>query len=173
MSDVPTFVDLQGFVVGRRRKFVVKEAAILRNGSVLAHYVFGSPEPWHRLGDEDKCRASWVTTHHHRLRWNDGNVPYNLAKCLITNAVMGDATRQRGDFSPIVYVKGHEKQSWLRDLLWNDARDHIIADIDVHYEDIESLNKLDIIGTFRCTRHTQNCALQNVFKLFNWWVNHE
>jgi len=36
------------------------------------------------------------------------------------------------------------------------------------YEDIESLNNLDVINTMHCEKHVKNCALQNVFKIFNW-----
>ncbi|XP_071570755.1 uncharacterized protein [Temnothorax nylanderi] len=71
----PTFVDLQGFVVGM--KFVVKEAAVLRNGTVLAHYIFTCPMPWNLFTKSDKSCASWLIRNHHGLRWEDGNVPYS------------------------------------------------------------------------------------------------
>jgi len=41
--------------------------------------------------------------------------------------------------------------------------------LDADYEDIESLHNLDVINTMRCNEHVKNCALQNVFKIFNWW----
>jgi len=44
---VPTFVDLQGFIVGNW--FVVKEMAVLKKGSILSHYIFASPYPWNVL----------------------------------------------------------------------------------------------------------------------------
>jgi len=69
----------------------------------------------------------------------------------------------------VVYVKGHEKREWLRDLLCDEARRVYVENIEAHYEDIESLNKLDVTHTFRCQKHVKNCALQNVFKIFNWW----
>jgi len=76
-----------------------------------------------------------------------------------------------GETTPIVYVKGHEKREWLQNLLLDDAREDVyIENIDAHYEDIESLNKLDI--TLRCQKHDNNCTLQNVFKIFNWWSQH-
>jgi len=52
-------------------------------------------------------------------------------------------------------------------MLESDARDDIIIKtLDADYEDIESLNNLDIINTMRCIV-IKNCALQNVFKIFN------
>jgi len=57
----------------------------------------------------------------------------------------------------------------LRDLLLVEARDDVyVENIEAHYENIESLNKLDVTHTL-CQKHVTNCALQNAFKLFNWW----
>jgi len=63
---VPTFVDLQGFIVGET--FVVKEFAVLREGYILSHYIFGRPYPWDRLPKSERSRASWLTAKHHGLR---------------------------------------------------------------------------------------------------------
>jgi len=90
-----------------------------------------------------------------------------MAESLITKAVMGTAT------DIVVYVKGHEKREWLRDLLLDKARRAVyVENIEVHYEDIESLNKLYVTHTFCCQKHVKNCALQNVFKIYNWWHHH-
>ncbi|KYN10293.1 hypothetical protein ALC57_17579, partial [Trachymyrmex cornetzi] len=156
---VPTFVDLQGFLVDKR--FVVKEVAVLKNGNELTHYIFTCPMPWRFLTKTDQSHASWVMTHHHGLRWNDGMVPYRMAQRLISEAV----GRESG---PIVYVKGLEKKGWLLDILNND--DIIVETIDVHYDEIESLKTLNATNTYRCGRHSKCCALQNVLKLFNQWT---
>jgi len=56
---------------------------------------------------------------------------------MITKAVMGAMTTDE----IVVYVNGHEKREWLRDLLQDDAREDVyIVNIDAHYEDMESLN---------------------------------
>jgi len=53
-------------------------------------------------------------------------------------------------------------------MLESDARDDIIIEtLDAGYKNIESLNNLDVINTMRCNNHVKNCALQNVFKIFN------
>ena len=41
---VPTFMDLQGFIVNK--KFIMKEVAVLKQGTVLTHYIFTSPMSW-------------------------------------------------------------------------------------------------------------------------------
>ncbi|RLU25216.1 hypothetical protein DMN91_003309 [Ooceraea biroi] len=84
---------------------------------------------------------------------------------LITKAVMDDDDNNDDDEAPpIVYVKGLEKREWLRNLLLND--DIYIETIDAHYEDIPSLNKLDVTHTLRCNIHVSHCALQN-YHLYN------
>ncbi|XP_072744126.1 uncharacterized protein [Anoplolepis gracilipes] len=83
---VPTFVDLQGFIVSN--KFIAKEVAVLRRGTVLAHYIFRSPIPWHLLTKSEKCQASWLMANHHGLQWENGIVAYSMAKRLITTAVV-------------------------------------------------------------------------------------
>ena len=101
-------------------------------------------------------------------------IPYYTAKSLITKAVTGTTTTTTDNNEIVVYVKGHEKREWLRDLLLDEARQKIyVENIEAHYKGIESLNKLDITHTLRCQNHVNNCALQNVFKLFNWWSNNK
>jgi hypothetical protein len=164
---VPTFVDLQGFPLAQA-DFVVKEFAALRKGSVLSHYIFESPKPWKFLMKFEMSCASWLTSYHHGLRWEDGIVPFCRAKQLITTAVLGT---ENGD-EDIIYVKGHEKREWLRDMIQYDRRDRAyIETLDTDYEDVDSLDNLD--ATLQCGKHRtdKHCALQNVFKLFNWWSN--
>jgi len=163
----PIFVDLQGFLI--RRDFVVKEFAALKEGHVLSHYIFECPYPWDILSRSERYQAIWLIENHHGIHWEDGIVPYEMAKSLITKAVMG--TPATND-NIIVYVKGREKREWLRDLLLDEARRVYVENIEAHYKDIESLNKLDITHTLRCQKHVKNCALQNVFKIYNWWHRH-
>ncbi|KYM97147.1 hypothetical protein ALC62_12175 [Cyphomyrmex costatus] len=147
---VPTFVDLQGFVVDK--KFIVKEVAVLRRGTVITHYIFSCPIPW-KLTRSDKSCASWLSAYHLGLQWEDGMVPYSMAKRLITEAVTEDD------------IKGLEKRQWLADIL--DCDNAIVETLDAHYEGVESLRSLDACNTIRCERHAKNCALQNVFKIYS------
>jgi len=142
---VPTFVDLQGFIVGKI--FVVKEFAVLREGHVLSHYIFGRSYPWDLLSKFERSCASWLTAKHHGLRWKDGMIPYYMAEEFITKAVISTKDNDDDDDNNLVYVKGYEKREWLKNLLQEDAREDVyIENIDVHYEDMESLNKLDIVA---------------------------
>ncbi|KMQ86428.1 hypothetical protein RF55_14581 [Lasius niger] len=88
--------------------------------------------PWHVLTKSEKSQALWLIEHHHGLQWEDGNVPYSMAKRLITKAVMGSTKDE-----VFVYVKGREKREWLTDILGDDARNYVnIATLDADYEDI-------------------------------------
>ena len=171
---VPTFVDLQGFIV--RGRFVVKEVAVLRQRNVLSHYIFTNSIPWGALLKSEKSCVSWLTAYHHGLRWEDGTVPYWMARDLITRAVYGMIKNDDNDDDDedLVYVKGHEKREWLKDLLDVNARANvIIKTMDADYEGMESLNKLDATNTIRCGKHVKSCALQNVFKMYNCWSQHQ
>ena len=60
---------------------------------------------------------------------------------------------------------------WLKNLLNANVRNNVIIEtVDADYEDIESLNNLDTANTMRCEKHVKNCAMQNVFKLYNDWL---
>ena len=156
MSNVPIFVDLQGFAFSN--KFTVKEVAVLRDGTTLSHYVFREPMPWSYLMKSEKTQACWLRLHHHGLRWEDGHIPYSQMRSLITTAI--------GTEPPLIYVKGLEKKKWLREIVDEDCE---IETIKVDYEDIARLRDLDIIGTLRCGHHTGYCAMRNVCKLYKWW----
>ncbi|KYN19362.1 hypothetical protein ALC57_08307 [Trachymyrmex cornetzi] len=146
-----------------QQNFIVKEVAVLKQGTVLTHYIFTSPVPWKFLTRSDRSCASWLIAYHHGLRWEDGRIPYSEAKRLITAAVFED--------DAIVYVKGLEKRTWLWNLLLDDERERVyIETLDAVYEDMESLINLDVANTMRCGQHVKNCALQNVLKIYNWWL---
>ena len=164
---VPTFVDLQGFFVGKA--FFVKEIAILKNGYILSHFIFASLIPHRLLTYSETKHVCWLKINHHGLPYDSGSVPYSEAKRLITSAlkrVRKDATSRR------VYVKGLEKRKWLADLLDEDVRSSLVIDTLEHdYVDVPALQKLDSKNTLCCKNHEKNCAMQNVFKLYNWWSN--
>jgi len=53
-------------------------------------------------------------------------------------------------------------------MLKSEAKDNtIIETLDTDYEDIKLKKNLDVMNTMRCGKHVKNCALPNVFKIFN------
>ncbi|EFN77726.1 hypothetical protein EAI_01147 [Harpegnathos saltator] len=143
---VSTFVDLQGFMVGRR--FVVKVSAILKNGTIFSHYVFTSPMPWHLLTRSDKSGATWLTANHHGLRREDGTVKYCRAEFDYYSCGGCMYGELEDDAPQFVYVKGHEKRELLLHFLDDNVRSSvIIKTMDTNYDDMPSLQKLN--NTFR------------------------
>jgi len=61
---VPTFVDLQGFIVNK--KFIVKEVAMLKQEIVLTHYIFTNHVEF--FTRSDRSCASWLIAYHHVLQ---------------------------------------------------------------------------------------------------------
>jgi len=66
---IPTFVDLQGFILAILfigKKFIVKELAVLRKGAILSHYIFTCPMSWNFLTKSEKycflveCLLPWI-----------------------------------------------------------------------------------------------------------------
>jgi len=66
------------------------------------------------------------------------------------------------DDKALVYVKGCEKREWW---IYSIRFDH--------WEDIDFLNNLDVTNTMWCIKHVKNCELQNVFKIYNWWLQRQ
>jgi len=64
---ISTFVDLKGFIVNK--KFIVKEVAVLKQGTVLTHYIFTSPVPWKFLTRSLRflidCLSPWIAMEEH------------------------------------------------------------------------------------------------------------
>lgn len=168
MSSAPIFVDLQGFTV--RDKFVVKEVAVLRNGKELIHHLFRAPFNWNLLTAFEKSRACWLTANHHGLRWNNGDVEYRQANAMIRRSLRDSSP---SEFARI-YVKGLEKKRWLEEIFGNVVDDlgATIETIDADY-DICRLETLSATRSFRCGRHMRNCAMENVCKLHDWWVERD
>jgi len=104
----------------------------------------------------------WLIENRHGIQWEGEMVPYCMARSLITKV-----QRLMMTMMILLCTLRDEKREWLRDLLLAEARDDV-ENIKAHYKNMESLNKLDVTHTLRCQKHVTNCALQNVFKLFNW-----
>ncbi|KAL6416355.1 hypothetical protein ACFW04_013533 [Cataglyphis niger] len=164
--DTPIFVDLQGFIVNE--KFVTKEIAVLKSGKEITHHIFRAPMSWNLLTKAEKTQAFWLIANHHQLKWNSGHVNYGSMKKLVRDAVCRGTSL---DFTARVYVKGYEKKKWLIEILENiEDRDVIIETIDADFDNIDRLETLNASRALHCGYHAKNCALKNVCKLYNWWL---
>jgi len=74
-----------------------------------------------------------------------------MVRHLITSAVVDIE-----DDDVLVYVKEYQKREWLKNMLESNARNDIIIEtLDADYEDVESLNNLDVINTMRCNKYVK------------------
>jgi len=80
------------------------------------------------LTRSEKSQVSWLKINHHRFRWDNGYVPYTLAKNLLRKAIGADP--------PLIYVKGLEEKKWLCEIVDEDLT---IETIDLDYKNIERL----------------------------------
>lgn len=170
MCEIPTFVDLQGFIVNE--KFIVKEVAILKHGVVLTHYIYQPPIPWNQLTDSEKRSVNWLVRNHHRLQWNVGEIDYQQARCLIRRAIRGDDGTHVNNYENI-YVKGLQKKTWLLELLGNVASQYNVKAIEDDFGEIGRLEDLNNTWALRCMYHTTRCAQENVIKVYTWWRNRQ
>jgi len=75
------YLDLQGLV---GRYFVAKKFVALKDGFKLSHYIFGCSVSWSSLTKAKRYQAMWLIENRHEIQWEDGMVPYSMAKSLIT-----------------------------------------------------------------------------------------
>ncbi|XP_024883822.1 uncharacterized protein LOC112462330, partial [Temnothorax curvispinosus] len=108
---------------------------------------------------------------HHGLCWEDGDTDYRQAKTIIRRAVrdnLDELCETEETPNARIYVKGLEKKKWLQEILGD--VDATIVTVDAEYEDIDRLESLRTDRAFRCRRHQRCCAMENVMKLRDWWI---
>ena len=152
-------VDMQGFQ-NCDGSFLVKEIAILciKDMHYVTH-IFNAPFPWNNLDVKFKAINSWLIRNFHGIKWEDGHLPHQVAKCVISDALR-EAT--------IIFVKGKEKKNFLEQCL--DTSKFIV---DLSCTECPSLKKLSTKPTIKCNFHNSkhdkmNCSLTNVQLLKVW-----
>lgn len=155
-------IDFQGF---KRvyNEFVFKEVAIIPLGENVQPivYLFAPPHDWNLLPPRYKCENSWLTKNFHGLHWQEGEIPYEELE-----EILKASTRSASQ----IYVKGLEKQRWLKNFLPNVKN--------IESLDCPSLSKLNRYINHPCTNHNlkicenSNCAARNAVVLKKWLVDY-
>jgi len=98
---VPTFVDLQGFIIHYWELVCCEGSGGAEKGehSLALHFC----KPWNVLTKSERSCASWLIANHHGLQWEAGMIPHMMARYLITSAIAEDD-------DTLVYVKGYKKR---------------------------------------------------------------
>lgn len=155
-------IDVQGFKK-TYNEFIFKELAIVPLGEDVqpAVYLFGPPHSWIFLTPRYQCQNKWLTRNYHGIFWDDGGIPYEEFEDILTSSTRG-ATK--------IYVKGSEKQKWLKTFLSNVVNIETLG--------CPSLTKLHSARDPPCTNHNReicynsNCAARNAIALKKWLVNY-
>ncbi|KAJ8939269.1 hypothetical protein NQ318_015227 [Aromia moschata] len=85
-------------------EFYPKEIAIM-SAKHTAHYLLKPPFPYNTLTVELKKHVKYLEQSHHNLKYSDGYIDYNMLDTILQNDLLN---------ADIVYVKGHQKEEFLK-----------------------------------------------------------
>lgn len=102
-------VDIQGFQ-NSNSGLIVKELAIfpIQDSTLPLVFTFKPPTQWDELSIDEKCTARWLEKNYHRIRWSQGDIPYQQMNNVL-HKYLSNAKK--------IYVKGEEKKIFLQKLL--------------------------------------------------------
>ena len=137
-----------------RNNFVCKEVAVVYCTDVGAasvrSYVLGQPFPYALQSEKHRRQTQWLRRHL-GLRWEEDGIPYVFYPSIMRK-LLADID--------IVFVKGLEKQEWLRDFVSPTCQF-----VDLHEWGCPALQ------SFTCSR-SGRASVQHVKALFTWLCNH-
>ena len=153
-------VDFQGYKSGD--EFIFKEVAIvsIQEDAQPTVLLFAPPHTWDQVPVRNKSENNWIYRNYFGIPWNDGDIPYKELESTLCTYLMGDSK---------VYVKGLEKQRWLKNII-----SHKILDLEDY--DCPSLKKCKT--EISCSHHKQNyclkyhCAVRQAVWLKEWLVQY-
>lgn len=157
-------VDIQGFAYANEMEFMCKEITLINtyNGFYM-HKIINFPLDVCAFSDKVKGHTEWVTDNIHGLEWN---MKTNNHLCL-NYEDLTSFLKQYITVDDEVAVKGVCKKKWLSHLISNEITD--LTD-----KGCPPLHELKtIFRSYHCNNHNKNnlnCALENIFFLYNWYV---
>ncbi|OXU31256.1 hypothetical protein TSAR_012158, partial [Trichomalopsis sarcophagae] len=128
---------------GQNGEYITKELAYIdpnEPAAVPQLVTFQPPYSWYDLSNDVKCTNLWLKYSFHRLKWSEGDIPYEKVDEVCASLL---------DLSPtgnvIIWVKGAQKKEWLQPYF-----PHIY-----NIEDLEcpSLKTPAFWSPMVCTRH--------------------
>ena len=160
-SDVAV-VEFQAFR-GERNEYIVKEfAAVALNTNWYVVILFAPPYEHTSLPMKTQQSNNWLQRHYHRLRWDEGNVPFEDIVPLIVHIC--------SRFT-VLYTKGLEKTNFLRQYHGNV--------IDLNDLSAPCARKTLFSPNLQCpvSQHQQlpnaECALHNALFYATWKQQHK
>lgn len=158
-------VDIQGFCIP---EFYPKEISFT-NGLQTAHYLIKPLVPYGTLSCNVKKQIRYLENNHHGLKYSSGYVSDNDLNEILRNHLLDSAVH-------IVYVKGHQKQEFLEQKLYDLGGTSTPSVINVEHLDISVEEVPNFFKNLPlCLYHSNNnnnsnymCSLRNSKKLYDW-----
>ena len=152
-------IDIQGFR-DSEGKFIPKEIAVVAlDAAIIGHWITLPPCSFEELPESSRRENNWLSQNYHGIEWFDGEAN---PKFFVSQ--LRDITR----WARCIFTRGHEKASYLRDLLSRN-----IYNLEADSPAYKYLPDVDEYG-HRCTHHGLranakfHCALRNAHKLKHW-----
>ena len=97
-------IDIQGFAIVN--SFIVKELSFVSlNSQKVFHFLVKSPFNKEYLSKDEQRQVSWLQTHHHMIKWEDGVFKFS--------EMIADLRRAIRD-ADVLYAKGREKAAFIQ-----------------------------------------------------------
>lgn len=154
-------IDIQGFPF---ETFCVKEMTII-GAYRTSHIFFKPPMEFRNLTDSMKTQVHYLERYH-GLRYSKGNTDYKFLK---------DILRDHLYELNLVYLKGHQKEVFLKNELSNIGGQYSQIDV-INVETLEDFSPPIFIKDHpKCPYHKSDskymCSLTNCEKLYHWVFN--
>lgn len=138
MNKAGAVVEFQAFR-GEHNEYVLKEfTAVDLTTDRFVLVLFAPPYDSARLPSNIQKSNEWLVKHYHRLRWNDGNVPYKDMVRIVAQIC--------SEFS-VIYTKGLEKTNFIRQYY--------------HHGDVIDLNDMNAPVVSRSYKPTVKCPVSH------------
>lgn len=140
-------VDVQGFSIDN--KLFPKEVSISIDDDIQPKtFIIQPPFNFSNLTIKEKITNIWLYNYFHGLCWEDGNTTLEELKDYLILCI-------KKLNNPIVYVKGDEKEKWIKQLIGEEI---FVYNLDNFYcPNIRALYKTDVSVNV-CNFHKKDCV---------------
>jgi hypothetical protein len=151
---------------GMDNELIVKELGSIgfdhpdRNHFRMQSYLFTPPYNEYVIPKQIRKTNGWITQKLHKIRWNDGNVPYVKFYSIV---------QELSDSEEKIYAKGSEQTKFFSDLCGKQ-----VIDLDTlkcpKAEDITV--DVNVSCGSQLEKHENHCAMNKCYKYATWMLDH-
>ncbi|GIY49698.1 hypothetical protein CDAR_173961 [Caerostris darwini] len=140
-------LDFEGFQISAG-SFIIKELAVcaVHDDTFCGRWLFKPPHPFELIEPRKKENYLWVTKHLHKIKWDDGELPYEYLRSVLTIIM---------EMFPYIYVKELEKNKFLEFL----TSKEILNLDDYECPKVNDLPPLNVFCPFQHGKNFNHCAV--------------